>query len=396
MSANPLPELFSRFRRTVQSGPWGYVRHPDRLRRHTRVKPLRTGGEAFPAMLAAIASAKTQLLVEMYIWRDDRTGREFRDALVARARAGVDVRVLMDALGSFGLPDAFIAAMRASGARVEHYHPVAPWRPRWGFNRRDHKKILIVDQRVGFTGGLNFGDEYRPAEDGGGGWFDWHARVEGPAVFDLAWSFRTTWLAAGGEPFERPAPPAPALGVNCLGVQVIQNDHFASRWRMHRMYLHAIRRAETSIHIMNAYFIPEIPLRRALYRAVARGVSVRIIVPGESDVGAVGHACRHLYGKLLRRGVRIFEWQESMMHAKLGVIDGVWSTIGSYNLDRRSALLNLEVGLVVIDEPLGKTLDAQFELDLAHTREVTLADVERLTLWQRFVGWFWYQLRNLL
>jgi len=387
--------LFRRVRPRARerAGAWRYVVRPERLRRYTRIVPLRSGAEAFPAMLEAIACARRSILVEMYIWQDDRTGNRFREALIERARAGVVVRVIVDGLGSFSLPDSFLESMRVAGAEVHRFHPIAPWRARWGWNKRDHKKILVVDDVVGFTGGINFSDENLPVEEGGDGWFDWHARVDGPAVRDLAATFRHTWLQIGATPYDAPPLPAPFLGRNALGAQVISNVRLQDRWRMHRAYTFAIRQATQRIDIMNSYFIPEFGLRRAFRHAVERGVCVRIIVPSVSDVRAVEHASRHLHKRLIQSGVRVFEWPERMMHAKFGVVDGTWSTIGSYNLDHRSLMHNLEVGLVVVDETLGKRLADQFDLDVARCREVTLAALDARPRLRKFFDWFWYQLR---
>jgi cardiolipin synthase len=385
-----------RFRGAKTHGSFRYVRRPDRLRRHTQVEPLRNGEEVFPEMLAAIRGARRTIHFETYILMADRIGEEFRDALVERARAGVEVRFLYDAVGCIELKSSFLDPLREAGGHVAIYHPVAPWRPRWGWNKRDHKKILVVDDRIGFTGGINLGLEYIAVEQGGKGWLDWHARVEGTAVLDLAVSFRRTWIEASDVPIPAPEPPGPAPGRNALGVMVVDNTAARSRWRMHRAYLHAISRAERDISILNSYFIPERSLRRAFRRAVARGVSVRVVMPSDSDVPPVRHASRYLYRRLLASGVRIFEWRESMMHAKMGIIDGVWSTIGSYNLDHRSLVHNLEVSLVCVDEPLAKKLQEAFEKDLARCVEITLHDLDQLKRWDKLKDWFWYQLRSQL
>lgn len=392
-------DLWRRVRgpRRVEKGPWQYVARPERLRSDTSVRPLRNGRQVYPSMLEAIAGAKSHVHLEMYIWADDVTGNRFREAFIDRARNGCRVRVLYDAIGSFSLPARFLDSMRAVGIEVIEFHPVAPWRPRWGLNQRNHKKILIVDDRVGFTGGINLSDENLPVDEGGKGWFDWHVRIEGSAVRDLAHAFLHTWVRAGGGAFADPQVyPAPSKDA-ALGVQVISNVRLQDRWRMHRAYLWAIRHAEHEIDIMNAYFIPEMDLRNAFRDATRRGVTVRVIVPSVSDVPAVAYASRHVHKKLLERGVRIFEWPpEHMMHAKLGVIDGVWSTIGSYNLDHRSLRHNLEVGLVVVDEKIGRGLAEQFAVDLQRCTEVTVANLEARSRWQRFLGWFWYQLRSQL
>lgn len=377
---------------------WRYVPRRDRLRPLNRVTPLRSGERTFPAMLEAIRAAKSHVHLETYMIKADRTGLEFQAALTERARAGVKVRVIYDSLGSFGLPGSFVAEMRTAGVGVVEYHPIVPWRSRWALNSRDHQKILVVDDRVAFTGGINICDDQRPLADGGGGWFDVHARVEGPVVFDLAQIFRKTWRKAGGGSIPEPEPPALELDRPefTAGVQVISNVGVRTRWQMHRAYVHGIRNAERTISIMNSYFIPDRRLRRAFGRAARRGVDVRVIVPSVSDVRAAYYAGRWLYAGLMRRGVRIFEWPERMMHAKLGVIDGVWSTIGSYNLDRRSLLHNLEVSLVIVDRKIGVALQSQFEADLKACQEIRPAEWQRRSRLEKALEWFFYQLRYWL
>lgn len=391
-----IPRL--RRREPFAKGDLGYVPRRQRLHPGNRVTPLVGGGDAFPAMLGAVSAARQSVHLEMYILKDDVIGRRFQEAFIERAKAGVRVRVLIDGLGSFALSSRYLAELAEAGIEVRIYHPVAPWRARWGLNNRDHQKILLVDDEIGFCGGLNIGDEYRPVEQGGGGWHDLHARVEGPAVRELARIFRATWIKAGGRPFAEPraaASLAPSDGHNAL-VSVISNERILKRSRMRWAYLHAIRRAQGTIHLTNAYFIPDRGLRSAFARAARRGVDVCVIVPSTSDVSAVYHASRHLYTRLLKRGVRIFEWPNRMMHAKAGVIDGVWSTIGSYNLDRRSFLHNLEVALVSVDRDLGARLEKQFQRDLALCREIRLDEWMRRSWWSKLLSWLFFQVRYWL
>lgn len=385
-------------REAFAPGDLGYVPKRARLRPNNRVLPLVGGREAFPAMLDAIRIARRHVHLETYILRDDGVGHDFQHALVERARAGVTVRLIYDGVGAFGLPARYVDELRAAGVEAHVYHPVAPWRARRGLNRRDHQKILVVDDEVAFCGGINIGDEYQPVEHGGGGWHDVHARVEGPAVADLARLFRRTWLVVGGTPFDEPRTPLPhrASALHTVRVEVISNTRLQTRSRMRHAYMHAIRRANESIYLMNAYFIPDRGLRRVFADATRRGVDVRVIVPSTSDVTAVYWASRHLYGRLLRDGVRIFEWPERMMHAKTGVIDGVWSTIGSYNLDKRSFVHNLEVGLVSIDRELGARMQEQFLRDLTICREVTLDEWRKRSRWNKMLEWCYYQLRYWL
>lgn len=365
------------------------------MRSWNRVTPLRAGGEAFPAMLRAIASAEEQICLEMYILRADRIGQRFKAALVERALAGVAVRVLYDGVGSIGLPADYVAELMQAGAEVLEFHPVAPWRRRFGWNRRDHKKLLIVDCRVAFVGGINIGDEYSPAEEGGGGWHDMCAEVEGPAVRELSRIFASTWEAEGGSTVSVVTRSGALEGALAF-VQVIANLGVIRRPGMRRAYLHAIRRAQHQISVTNAYFIPDAALRRALAQAIRRGASVRVIVPSRSDLEPVYYASRHLYARLMRSGVRIFEWQGEMMHAKCAAIDGLWSTIGSYNLDRRSFVHNLEVGLLMIDRELARELETQFESDLKLCVEVDPRAWPARTRWEKLLERFWYLFRYWL
>jgi cardiolipin synthase len=375
-----------------------YDQRPQTLRPGNRVELLHGGGKAFPAMLDGIRSARSHVHLETYILRSDRTGRSFQEALIERAKAGVRVRVLFDSLGSIGISVRYLRKLEQAGVEWVEFHPVAPWRPRWGLSRRDHQKILVVDDRLAFIGGLNVGDEYAP-EPEGGGWHDMHARVEGEVVLDLARLFRRTWILGGGqaiqgpgrsvrgEPLERGPAPGPVLA------RAIDNYGLRNRGRMHRAYRFAMRRARESIVLMNAYFIPDLRLRRELRNAVRRGVSVRVLVPAASDVWLVQLASRYLYSRLLRAGVRIFEFPERMMHAKVAAIDGLWSTIGSFNLDRRSMFHNLEAGLVLIDGGFAKRLEEEFDEHAARCDEIDLETWLDRPWLEKALEWIAYRFR---
>lgn len=351
--------------------PW-LVRRP-----RNRVTALRDGREAYPAMLAAIAGAERCVHLETYTLSDDRTGRRFLEALLERRAAGVEVRVLYDAIGSFELPAAFVAELAEGGVETAEFNPVAPWRARFAINRRDHQKCLVVDDAVGFVGGLNVSDEYAPLEEGGLGWRDQAVRVEGPVVRDLAANFRRTWLLAGGASFREPRAAAPGDPTQGFASEVALVTNYTKRRlglsgrAMNRSALHAIRRAERQVSIMSAYFIPGIAMRRSLYQAVGRGVDVRVVVPEVSDVRAAWWAGRHLYARMLRRGVTLLEWPETMMHAKVAVIDGVWTTVGSYNIDQRSLLHNLEAAVIVLDREFGARMQQAFDEDAARCCRIT-------------------------
>ena len=367
-------------------------------RSFNRVTPLRDGLEAYPAKLAAIRGAKRSVMLETYVLRDDFVGRAFHAALVEASRAGVEVRLMYDAVGSFDLPDAYVQTLREAGVETLLFNPVAPWRSRFGLNRRNHQKSLIVDDRLGFTGGINIGAEYAPLEEGGGGWRDQAVCLEGPVVRDLARNFRRTWIKGGGRPYPEPRQgrsPAGQPGFDA-DAAIVSNFGLRSRSRMKQSALLAISRARRRIDVWNAYFVPGFRLRRALRQAAQRGVDVRIILPAFADVVSVWWASRWLYHGLLKGGVRILEWPEHMMHAKAAVIDGVWTTIGTYNLDPRSLVHNLEVAAIVLDRELGREMEEEFDRDAAHCHEWTLEEWRARPRWRRAIEWFFYQFRYWL
>ncbi len=375
-----------------------YALNPGAFLPGNHVTVLRDGARTYPAMLEAIRHAREYIHLETYILVADRTGRRFGEALIERARAGVDVRLLYDSLGSIGLATEFVAELQHAGVRTAEYNPIAPWRPRFALNQRDHRKILVVDGRIGFTGGLNISDDYAAVEDGGVGWHDMHCKIEGPAVTELARLFRRTWIRAGGDAFpliEQRADES-VVSLDTALARILGNEGRRRRTPIRRVYLHAIRRAHKTIAITNAYFIPDRGIRRALVNAVRRGVQVRVVVPSRSDVPAVQWATRHLYARLLKAGVKVYEWTGRMVHAKTAVIDEVWSTIGSSNLDYRSLKVNLEVVAIIIDRTFGRRMAEQFVLDVAESDEIQLEVWRKRPWWHRPIEWIFFQLRSWL
>jgi cardiolipin synthase len=360
-----------------------------------RVTLLKNGAEAFPEMLAAIDAAEDHINLETYIVRSDRTGWRFAESLAAKASSGVRVNVIYDAIGALGCSTRFFHYLQEKGVYLLEYHPIAPWRIRWGWNRRNHRKILVVDGRVGFTGGLNLSDEYADTDDGGGGWRDTHIKIEGPAVQGLQEIFLETWTRQRGHRLSRkqnyyphPQPAGEAL------VSVVGNRELRKRRKIRKAYLHALKRANRSILITNAYFVPGRRILRALKKAVKkRGVRVSLILSARSDIPAVRYAGRALYKRLLRWGVRIYEWQERVLHAKTAVVDGIWSTVGTYNIDHRSFLHNLEVNANIMGESFGRKMETMFLDDLKDCREVLRGEWNRRPFVTKVLEWFFYLFR---
>ena len=373
-----------------------YARLPVRWRIGCDITVLRDGGPTFSAMLDAIAGAKRSICLETYILASDTTGDRFKLALVERARAGVKVRLIYDAVGSFGISDAWVDDLRAAGIEVIDFNPIAPWRARFNLSHRDHRKLLIVDDEVGFTGGLNIANDYAPVEEGGIGWHDMHCRVTGPIVYDMARLFRRNWLRSGGTPYPPIARPKQIDGDGASFVRLLENTKRRNRATFRRAYIHVIRAARRLVRIENAYFLPDRGLRRALIRAASRGVDVQIIVPGRSDVRIIEWASHYVLRGLVKRGVKIWRWRGVMMHAKTAVVDAIWSTIGSYNFDSQSRFNNLEVTIEILDPKIGEELIRVFDTDVPNCDAYDETVWQRLPWWQKALAWLGYRFRRFL
>lgn len=351
------------------------------------------GDQAFAAMQVAIESAREQVLVESYIWKDDETGHAFRETLGRAAGRGVAVRVLADAFGSFATRSAFWRGMRERGIEVRLFHPLFPHLFFQPF--RDHRKILVVDRRVAFTGGMNIADEYgssRAARTGP--WRDTHARVEGPAAWEMAIVFSEAWGHAGGRPLDRPAlEPSGGSGAPILVLDSRPGRGHGETASVLSAIAGAARRR---IWITNAYFAPRRRAVEILGEAVRRGADVRLLLPGRSDVSLVRHAGHGHYAALLQEGIRVFEYQAAVLHAKTLVADDFVSLVGSTNLDFHSFHFNAECNLVILDGPTGRTFSAAFEEDLSHSVEITAARWTRRSILHRLGDAFARRLGPLL
>lgn len=367
------------------------------------VRLLRDGREAFPAMLEAIAQARRQVLLEMYWFDSDAVGKRFAEELTRALRRGVQVAIIYDSVGSIGADRAMFSELQAAGAHVLEYNPVAPWRRkvRLSFSRlsrRDHRKILVVDGSVGFTGGINLARQWAPLEDGGEGWRDDMMRIAGRAVNGLSHCFHRVWRKHALPPILHlhASPPAAEAGQRLLPVRILGERYFRHRHEIARDYVSRVYAATRSVYIANSYFVPDGTVRRALIRAVRRGVDVRVIVPAHSDVEAVKYAGRAQYEKLLTAGVRLYEWQEGMFHAKTAAIDEAWCTTGTFNFDYMSLRNNLEVNASVLDRELAAEVVSSFREDLKGSHEVQLKDVMARSLSDRLVESTFYRLRKFL
>ncbi len=360
-----------------------------------RLRLLRDGREAYPAMLAAIAGAKREVLLEMYWIQGDKTGLMFRDALTAKAKEGATVCVTYDAVGSISAPSSMWQPLIEAGGQVIEFGPVSPLRKRFRFNRitfRDHRKILVVDGETGFTGGMNIGDPWLPRDEGGDNWRDEGIEVTGPVVRDLRALFFETWRRTGHTiPLDAGRFTRSASG----RVVVLTNGHGRRRGIRHA-YLRAIRHATERIDIANPYFLPGPFFLAALKNAQSRGVEVRILVPGLNDVWVVSMAMSSVIGRLLESNARVFAYQGRVLHAKTAVFDETLATVGTYNLDARSRRYNRECNIAVYDAAVARAARVRFEQDLAESIELSVSSWKERSLAHRFFSWFAYPLRQFL
>ncbi|HEX9162568.1 MAG TPA: cardiolipin synthase [Thermoanaerobaculia bacterium] len=345
---------------------------------------LKNGDRIFPAMLAAIRGARKTINLEFYIYWDGEIGRLFAEALAERARAGVEVKVILDAVGSAQMSESLIKFMRRNGIDLEWYHPLR-WYTLSRVNHRTHRKLLIVDGESGFSGGVGIADTWLGDADSKDHWRETVARVEGPAVTQMQFAFMDNWVKSRGELLTglNYFPQVGARGNHTA--QVIKSSPSEGSSTVKLLYIISIVSAVRSIYINNAYFVPDPDTTRALEGAVRRGVDVRVIVPGEyTDVPIARQASRLHYELLLRRGIRIFEYQPTMMHAKTMVVDGIWTTIGSSNFDDRSFRLNDEVNVNVYDEGIAAEMEQMFMDDVAQSVEITGRKWLRRPFFDRF------------
>jgi cardiolipin synthase len=333
-----------------------------------RVRLHRNGKEAFPAMLEAIATAKREILLEMYWIGDDIVGHSFVAALTHAAKHGIDVKVVYDAIGSLSVGLDFFMSLLRAGGKVREYNSLSSWNIA-AVENRDHRKLLVVDGDLAFLGGINLAREWAPIEVGGGGWRDDMLAVEGLAAAELRTLFYKTWKKVAKE--RGPDDLIPLQHSRSRPVWVLSSQRRRKR-SIHREYVSRIRHAQRSIEIANPYFVPDRKVQGALAGAVSRGVRARVLVPETSDVPMVQYAQQALFEKLLSCGVEVYSMPGPMMHQKTAIIDDSWVTVGSYNLDERSLRKNLEVNVAIDDESFATHVRDLFDKDVAGARRVEL------------------------
>lgn len=339
-----------------------------------QVTALHNGDQIFPAMLAAIRSARETITFESYIYWSGDIGRQFSDALGERARAGVKVHVLLDAVGAGKLEAKYLDEMKAAGVEVERYHPIR-WYTLARINNRTHRKLLVVDGKIGFTGGVGIADSWQGNAHDKDHWRDSHYQLEGPAVAQMQAAFNDNWIKtrakvlAGPMYFPELKPSGGSLA------QVFKSSSTEGSESVRLMYLLSIASAEKSIRLQAAYFVPDELAIQSFISARKRGVKIEINVPGPHvDSQIVASASRGLWGALLDAGVEIYEYQPAMYHCKVIIVDDVWVSVGSTNFDDRSFRLNDEANLNIYDAAFAAEQIKVFEDDLSKSRRMTRAE----------------------
>ncbi len=369
---------------------------------------LRDGEQTFRAMFAAIEAAHDHVHLEYYILEDiENDGTLLSDLLVSKARAGVAVHVIYDSFGSSNTPDAFFEKLAAGGVKLLSFNPINPLKTKYAYkpNDRDHRKILIADGRVGIVGGINLSTTYistsgrgmgKSGQGGGGGgpaattdnWRDTDLEITGPVVLQLQSLFLKQWAAQHGPPLSHANfyPPPEEAGAEVVRIIGSGPAHRVPRYYV--TFLSAIRNADKRIYVMAAYFVPPRALRRALRQAARRGVDVRLLLPGKSDANVAVAAQRSYYTSFLRAGVKIFEVHDYIQHTKAVTIDGVWTAVGSSNLDHRSVLFNDEVDAIVLGKDTADAMEKLFLEDSGAARQIARAEWKKRPWTQRVYEFF--------
>ncbi|MGJ9418791.1 cardiolipin synthase [Massilia sp. CMS3.1] len=364
------------------------------------VQLLFDGPATMREMMGAVRGATTSINLETYIFDQDPIGLQFAELLIEKQREGVIVNVMYDSVGTLGTPQAFFDRMRDAGINMVAFNPVNPAKAKgnWSINNRDHRKLMVVDGRVAFTGGINISSDYansslfrsraKPGKVDKNkiGWRDTHVKIEGPAVTTLQWAFVNAWVRQeGGELAPRDyfprLDPAGDKFVRVLATEP------GSHSEIYKSLMVAINEAKKSVHITSAYFVPDQQIVDAMIAAAKRGVDVKLVLPGVSDHGLVMYAGQAFYEQLLAGGVKIFQLQVAILHAKTAVIDEAWSTIGSANIDRRSFIHNHELNVVIIDPAFGREMESAFNEDLRDSKQVTLEQWRGRPLADRIKEW---------
>ncbi len=400
-----LSRFFSKDRFIRKHGRWGHRVFFSWKKAFTRLLPLggasagnvvtlyKDGDSAFFSIQDAIRGAQKNIWLETYIFEPDALGTRIRNALIDAALRGVQVIVLYDYLGSPGMTKSFWEPLLAAGGRALAFNPIWPWRRKGPFLFRDHRKILIVDNLFGFCGGHNMSADYAGPKLGNDKFRDTMIRLEGPSVKDLGKIFWASLRETTGDK-HRFTYDGPVYNPGVFA-QVLGSNARRNLYAIQKSMKVTLKRSMRYCYFTTPYFMPYDGLRKAMLEAATRGVDVRILTAGLSDIPLMRMASQCVYGQFLRSGIRVYEMFDKVLHAKTVTIDGVYGSVGSYNLDNWSARRNLEVNVSVFDAKVAGDLENQFQEDLALCREVTMEELNNRPWWTRIMQCLAYQLMRL-
>jgi len=366
-----------------------------------QVQLLFNGDETFPVMLRDVATAKSTITFAQYLYEDGAFARALAQAFVERCRAGVQVHILIDSQGSGEIPEDIPVIMRDAGCqmkffrRVEAPQVLLPWKL-LKYNYRNHRRVLVIDGRLGFTGGYGISEAWTGDGRTPEHWRETNARVEGPIVHQLQAAFTESWLEATGTVLGGDAYFPRIEPVGKVSAQMVKSSPAGGSFQNYMLFLLSITSAKKSILITNPYFIPDDTMIQALLDAAARGVEVIVLVPGKIDHQITYRASRQNYGRMLLGGIRIFEYTAALLHAKTMVIDSVWATVGSTNFDNRSFALNEELNLTVYNAELARRLEQAFKEDLRYARKITYEEWNSRGIGERVLEWFSFPIKDYL
>lgn len=360
---------------------------------HNRVDILLNGEQTFPALLEAVRSARHTLTFETYIFHEGKVADQLVGAFIERCKAGVQLSILFDAHGSKGLPDRYLTGLGDAGCSVvPEFRPLRAWRLE-ETNKRNHRRVMVVDGRVGFTGGYGIDDTWDGDGRTEGHWRETNVRLEGPVVHQLQAAFLEHWrestgsLLGGVDYF---AYPPAQLQDSPVRTQIVRSSPLQDNFSMYGVFLQAIRSARSSIALSTPYLMPDEQLTDSLVKAVQRGVAVRVLVPSVENGSGVEYVTqssqRERFGPLLAGGIQLYEYAPALLHTKMMVIDGQWATVGSTNLDNRSMGMNDELNAVFYDQQVAKRLEEIFNQDLTHAKKITSEELESRGWMSRFLG----------
>jgi len=369
-----------------------YCLKPENLIHNNCVEILYGAEVFFEKIFNLIDKAQKNIIIEFYEIADDKVGRKIAELLKEKASKGIEIRIIYDSAGSILTSSSFFKDMEKSGIKIKEYNPVRLYRPYWKWIRRDHRKIIAVDDKIAIVGGFNISLDYAPYSIGGKNWKDCGVLINGEAVYLIMEIFKKTWKELGGDDFTINKHYSDGNSI----LSIVSGSGIRNFFSIRRSYKYAIDNARDYIYITNAYFLPDRFIYRRLIKAVMRGVKVKIITPYKTDHPYVRLASWAMFPYMIKHGIEIYEWQKEVLHSKTAVIDGYLVSVGSHNLDHRSLHYNLELNVNIFDEKIGNQMKKNFLKDIENCKRITLEDCKKRIFSAKLLSQILYLFRSWL